>query len=108
MLKISVVEDTRRRRLIVEGKLIAPWTTELATACEAVNADLHDLELIVDLSGVTAISPDGEDVLLQLMSKKVKFRCGVYMKEVLRQLAYKNQGHGRGKKTPDKESDGGV
>lgn len=90
MLKISVVEDTRRR-LIVEGKLIAPWTTELTTACEAARANLHDGELIVDLRGVTAISPEGKGVLLQLMNEKVKFQCGVYMKEVLRQLARKSQ-----------------
>jgi hypothetical protein len=90
MLKISVVEDTRRRRLILEGRLVAPWTTELITACEAARAAVPDGELVVDLRGVTAISPEGEGVLLQLMNEKVKFQCGVYMKEVLRQLARKN------------------
>jgi hypothetical protein len=91
MLKISVVEETRRRRLVVEGKLIAPWTVELTTACEGARVDLHDGELIVDVTGVTAISPEGEGVLLQLMNEKVKFQCGVYMREVLRQLAPKSQ-----------------
>jgi hypothetical protein len=91
MLKISVVEDSRRRRLIVEGKLVAPWTTELTTACEAARSDRHDGKLIVDLRGVTAISPEGEDVLLQLMNQKVEFQCGVYLKEVLRQLARRSQ-----------------
>jgi hypothetical protein len=108
MLKISVVEDTRRRRLIVEGKLVAPWTVELTTACEAARADLHDGELIVDLRGVTAISPEGERVLLQLMNEKVQFQCGVFMKEVLRQLARKSQRSPQdaGNKTPDGDSDG--
>jgi len=87
MLRISIVENPRRCRLVVEGRLIAPWTAELATACEKARADLHGRELIVDLRSLTAISAEGESVLLQLMSKKVKFRCGVYMKEVLRRLA---------------------
>jgi hypothetical protein len=91
MLKISVVEGPHRRRLILEGKLIAPWTTELTTACEAARADLHGRQLIVDLRSLTAISSEGESVLLQLMNEKIKFHCGVFMKEVLRQLARKRQ-----------------
>jgi len=87
MLRISVVESPRRRRLVVEGKLIAPWAAELATACETAKADLHGRELIVDLGSLIAISAEGESVLLQLMREKVKLRCGVFMKEVLRRLA---------------------
>lgn len=91
MLKISVVEDTGRQRLIVEGKLIAPWTSELTKACRAARAILPGCELIVDLRGVTAICPEGERVLLQLTNEKVKFQCGVYMREVLRQLVRKSR-----------------
>ena len=87
MLRISVVESPRRRRLVVEGKLIAPWAAELATACETAKADLHGRELIVDLRSLTAIGAQGESVLLQLMSERVKLRCGVFTKEVLRRLA---------------------
>ena len=87
MLRISVVESPRRRRLVVEGKLIAPWTAELATACEKARADLHGRELIVDLRSLTAIGAEGESMLRQLISEKVKFRCGVFTKEVLRRLA---------------------
>jgi hypothetical protein len=89
MLKISVVEGPRRRRLILEGKLIVPWAAELTTACEAARVNLNGRELIVDLTSLTAISPEGECVLLELMNQKIKFRCGVFMKEVLRQLARK-------------------
>jgi hypothetical protein len=32
VLKISVVESRCERRLILEGKLFAPWLTELRTA----------------------------------------------------------------------------
>jgi hypothetical protein len=75
----------------VEGKLVAPWVAEFTVACKKAKADLHGRELVVDLRNVTAINPEGENVLLQLIREKVKFQCGVFMKEVLRQLARKSQ-----------------
>jgi hypothetical protein len=71
----------------VEGKLVAPWVFEFTTACEKAKADLHGRELLVDLRNVTAINQEGESALLQLIREKVKFQCGVFIKEVLRQLA---------------------
>ena len=90
-IKISFIESRRRCRLTVEGKLVAPWVAEFTTACEKAISDLHGRELVVDLRNVTAITLEGERVLLRLMREKVKFQCGVFMKEVLRQLTRKNQ-----------------
>jgi anti-anti-sigma regulatory factor len=87
MLKISVVDGARKRRVIVEGALVAPWADELATACEKARADLQGREIIVDLRGVTGISRDGEKVLLQLIGYKIKVHCGIFVRELLRQLA---------------------
>lgn len=103
-MKISFVERPRRRRLIVEGKLVAPWVAEFATACEKAKVDLYGRELIVDLRNVTAITLEGESVLLQLIMEKVKFQCGVFMKEVIRQLARKSQ---RRQDAPAADSGGG-
>ena len=86
MLKISIVESPRRRQLVVEGKLIEPWAAELTRAWENAKADLNGRDLIVDLRGLTAVGPEGENVLLQLMREKVKLRCGVFMKELIRGL----------------------
>ena len=86
MLKITVVEGPRQRSMIVEGQLIAPWAAELASAYQTARTDLGARELIVDLRNLTAISPEGEEILAQLMRVNVKFICGVYMREVLRQL----------------------
>lgn len=91
MLKISIIEDSRRRRLIAEGKLIVPWTAELRAACKAARADLQGRQLMLDLRSLTAISPEGESVLLELMNEKIEFQCGVFMREVIRQLARKHQ-----------------
>jgi len=92
MLKISVVESHTQRRVIVEGKLIAPWVAELRTACEQAKTDLEERELIIDLKNVTAITREGEDALLELMKQRAKFRCGVFTKHVLRILTRKRRG----------------
>ena len=87
MLRISIVDGPRQRRLIAEGALVAPWASELAIACEKARGDLEGRDLIVDLRSVTAIGPEGERALLQLMKDKTKLQCGVYVRELLRQLA---------------------
>jgi len=87
VLNISVVERRSERRFILEGKLLAPWVTELRTACEKARGNLQNRELVIDLKNLTAISQQGEDVLFELISERVKFRCGVFTKHVLRQLA---------------------
>ena len=93
-LKISFVEGPRRCRLIVEGRLIAPWVAEFMTACKEAIDSLHGRELMVDLRGVTAVSPEGESALVQLMRKSVRFQCGVFLKELFKQLARKRPDEG--------------
>lgn len=88
MLKISLVENSTSRLLVLEGKLVGPWAAELRTACENARTGLDHRELIVDLKHITAISQAGESVLRQLMNEGVKFRCrDVFMKHVVKQLA---------------------
>ena len=92
MVKITVADGRRQRRLIIEGRLIAPWAAELTRAYESAQTDLEGRALVVDLRSLAAISPEGEAVLLQLMREKARFLCGVYMREVLKQLARKASG----------------
>ena len=87
MLKISLNDSARQRRLIVEGKLIAPWAAELRSACEKARADLRDRDLVVEIKHITTISQEGENVILELMSGGIKFRChGLFTKNVMKQL----------------------
>jgi hypothetical protein len=88
MLKISIKDSKTRHLLVLEGKLLAPWTNELKCVCQGFTSDLNDRELVIDVRGVTDISTDGEDALLCLMMQGAKFRGpGVFMKQVLKQLA---------------------
>jgi hypothetical protein len=87
MLKISIVESRSQSRLIVEGKLVAPWITELRTACEKTKADLRGRELVINVKNLTVISQEGENLLLELMKDGVRFRSGgIFTKHVLAEL----------------------
>jgi hypothetical protein len=88
MLKISVIDTRSARRLIVEGKLIHPWTKELPAAWSRAQEDLQGRKLVIDLNQVTVISREAEDAIFDLMRQGAKFSCGcVFIKYVLRQLA---------------------
>jgi len=87
MLKISLVDNARQRRVIVEGKLITPWAAALRSACEKARADLGDRELVVEMKHVTTISQEGENVILELINGGIRFCCqGVFTKHVLKEL----------------------
>jgi hypothetical protein len=52
---------------------------------------------VIDLKNLTAISQEGEDVPLELMSERVKFRCGVFTQHVLIQLTRRMRNDPSGK-----------
>ena len=99
MLKISTTESDHKRLLVLEGKLVAPWTEVLKSLGAEIDRDHR--ELVIDLRGVTAISIDGEDVLLALRSKGARFRVsGVFIRQVLKEMSRRSRPtkgmHGRG------------
>jgi hypothetical protein len=94
VLKITILENRTRRRLVLEGNLVAPWTTELRNAYERARTDLSDRELVIEIRYLTAISQEGEHLLLEFMNENVKFRSyGVFTKHVLSQLARRRRGN---------------
>src|SRR5262249_41828772 len=87
MLKISIVENPYQRRLVMEGKLIARWAAELRAEHLKSEEELDGRELVIDVRHLSAISQEGENVLLELMNSGVKFRCcGVFNRHVLKDL----------------------
>jgi hypothetical protein len=92
MFKISIADTPSRRTLLVEGTLIGAWIAELGTARRNASQDLGERKLIVDLTNVTAISPEAEDALFDLMKKGVTFfSSGVLTRHLLKQLERKKQ-----------------
>lgn len=88
MLKISVVDSRTQRRLVIEGRLVAPWVAELRTAWKGANAELDGRELVIDIGNVMVISQEAENALLQMLNEGARFRCcsGVLTKHVVQQL----------------------
>jgi anti-anti-sigma regulatory factor len=88
MLKISLSDGRTQLRLVLEGKLIAPWAAELKSVCESARAGLDGRELIIDMKHVTAISQEGENVLVRLMKDGARFHCcDVFTKHIVKQLS---------------------
>ncbi len=88
MFKISVVDTDVQRRLVLEGKLVPPWTTEVERAWRSAGEQLKGRKLVIDLADVTVISSDGESMLLKLMRDGARFSCcGVMTRHVLKQLS---------------------
>ena len=88
MLKISVIESKMQRRMVLEGKLIFPWSAELRSAGKEAAIGLAGRRLVIDLNNLTAIGEDGEAALLELMKEGARFCCrGVFTRQVLKQLA---------------------
>jgi hypothetical protein len=88
MLKISLIDSARRRRLVVEGKLVAPWAAELKNAYREATADLRGRELVIEMQHITTISQEGENVILELINGGIRFRChGMFTKHVVKELS---------------------
>ena len=101
MLKISLINSGRQRRLIVEGKLTAPWAAELRNAYQEARADLRGRELVIEMKHVTTISQEGENVILELINEGFRFRCsGVFTKHVVKELT-RRTGRNLGKRADD-------
>lgn len=87
MLKISIIETKMQRRLVLEGKLIAPWSAELRSAGKQAAMDLAGRQLVIDMNNLTTIADEGEAALLELMKAGARFCCrGVFTRHILKQL----------------------
>jgi hypothetical protein len=106
MMKISVVESRRRLRLVIEGKLIAPWIAELRRTWDSYRPQLGARTLMIDLRNVTHISREGEDALLDLMTEGARFTCkGAFTKRVLEELVRRYKADPRATGLSDRSED---
>jgi anti-anti-sigma regulatory factor len=88
MLKITTVDTEAQQKLVLDGRIVEPWASELSAAWQSARDSLGPRRLIVDLTGVTVISHAGVHVLLDMKSHGAEFVCrGVYVKHVLQNLA---------------------
>ena len=88
MFRLSIIETNGHKKLVLEGKLVSPWTEEVESTWLREREQLEGRKFLVDLTNVTVIGRDGEATLLTLMRDGARFTgCGVLTKHLLRQLA---------------------
>jgi hypothetical protein len=92
MLKITVVENGKEQRLIVEGKLAEPCVSELESAWSHVRLASGNRPILVDLSGVTLINSRGEAALSAMIAEGARLTAkGLYSEFVVKQLMNKSR-----------------
>ena len=105
MLRISTIDTTTERRLLLEGKLMDAWVAELTRSCRNAVEGLAKRKLVIDIKNVTVISGEGEKALLALMREGAKFSCnGVLTRYVLKRLERQCQDRLRARFKPPKSS----
>lgn len=74
MLKITIHPEGGATRLQLEGRLAGPWVEELARCWRDV-AGTQQNQMMVDLSGVTFIDPEGKALLTRMCRQGVTFHA---------------------------------
>jgi anti-anti-sigma regulatory factor len=88
MLKITALETAERRTLVLEGKLVDPWLTELERMWAETRGEDSSRSVLIDMKDVTDISSRGEDLLRQMITDGAKLNCcrGVLTRHVVKRL----------------------
>jgi hypothetical protein len=87
MLKITNVETAGGQRLKVEGKLAQPWVSELESAWNEARQTGRTRGIVVDLTCLTFIDPEGEAVLAAMIAEGARLiATGIYSEYVVEQL----------------------
>src|SRR5690348_2005266 len=88
MLKITEIDGNHRRTLVLEGQLVAPWISVLEQSWNELRLSQSAEPIVIDLKDVTAISPEGQQVLSRMIAEGAELVCyrGVLIKQVLQQL----------------------
>jgi len=88
MLKITAIDNEHQRTLVLEGRLVDPWVSELERTWNEAQMSNPPRLIVVDMKDVTAISQGGENLLLQMMAGGATFNCcrGVLTKRVVQRL----------------------
>jgi hypothetical protein len=93
MLRITVVENPEGEKWILQGQLTGEFASELSTTWRSSLDRSSDRLRIVDLSEVTSIDRNGEEILRRMIHQGA--RCvatGIYTRHLLEELQARTQG----------------
>jgi hypothetical protein len=66
MLKITTHRSDDSTRITLEGRLVGPWIGELERCWRESEQSVAGRRLIVDLTGVTFVEPEGKALLTRI------------------------------------------
>jgi anti-anti-sigma regulatory factor len=90
MLRITIAETPTEQKWTVEGQLVHPWISELKSAWTRTETARRERKCVVDLSGVTFIDKNGEEVLAELCHQGAELvATGIYTRHVVRNIGRK-------------------
>ncbi len=74
MLKITTQSDVDVTKMILEGCLVGPWVEELDRCWRGVEGARQE-RVLVDLTGVTFIAPEGKALLTKMWQQGAKLHA---------------------------------
>ena len=92
MLKITNSETATEEKWVLYGQLAGPWVAELRSNWDEVHAWSIGRKYVVDLSDVTFIDENGEELLRELRDEGADFVArGVDTRHLLENLKSKEE-----------------
>jgi anti-anti-sigma regulatory factor len=92
VLRITINDEPKEQRWILQGRLSGPWVAQLKSNWEKSHCQNGNRKCVVDVSNVTFVDLDGEQVLARMMKDGAEFLAtGVYTKHVLEILEKRRQ-----------------
>jgi len=90
MLRITIAETPTEQKWTVEGQLVHPWILELKSTWTRTETARRERKCVVDLSGVTFIDKNGEELLAELCKQGAELiATGCYTRHVVRNIERK-------------------
>jgi anti-anti-sigma regulatory factor len=92
MLKITIKEAAEARTVLLEGILAGPWVDELEQTWLTLIGKHFDRLVVVDLSGVTFVGPEGKKVLGWIYEEGAELRgADVMNKAIIEEIEQKHE-----------------
>ena len=87
MLRITMTNSPEEQRWSLQGQLVGQWAAELRSTWRNAQVGRDSRKRIVELTEVTSIDRNGEEVLSEIMSHGGEFVASdVYTKHLLQNL----------------------
>ena len=87
MLRITVERNSKTATLKLAGRLVGPWIDELDRTWREVNVQAFTDGVLLDLSDVTFVAPEGRRQLKSMCEKGARFKTsGCFGKGLIEEI----------------------